>query len=296
MPRKKNRSKVRYARVPSGGETCPFCMMLASRGAVYHSEATAGGDGHYHAHCRCRIVPVFGDQQIEGYDPSEWYRKWQTTIQEEGQEKWVQSKVHSGERTAWKNETIEAIQDTNTLVSWLEETHEIRVSDAFRSLPFEHQKAICAGVDDAAKAYGVSSVRKIEITTLRGADGKYSTDGIIKIAKNCSDYYLTAVHEYAHGVDYFRSPVGRFEFGRGLVKDACKTMRLKVGSEAFYDAILPIARYNVGLCDYLADDLDELFAWTLEYNMKKRALLATGAQVGDCPFADCVLSLFNEAV
>ena len=27
--------KPKYARVPSGGETCEFCIMLASRGAVY---------------------------------------------------------------------------------------------------------------------------------------------------------------------------------------------------------------------------------------------------------------------
>lgn len=69
-----DRRKPRYARVPSGGETCDFCIMLASRGFVYRSAASAGELNHYHAHCRCRIVPGFDGASVEGYDPEEWYR------------------------------------------------------------------------------------------------------------------------------------------------------------------------------------------------------------------------------
>lgn len=45
--------KPKYARVPTGDETCDFCLMLASRGFVYTSEATAGAIklDHYHAGC-----------------------------------------------------------------------------------------------------------------------------------------------------------------------------------------------------------------------------------------------------
>lgn len=66
--------KPRYARVPSGIETCDFCIMLASRGFVYRSNASAGEINHYHSHCRCRIVPGFGDVEVEGYDPEFYYR------------------------------------------------------------------------------------------------------------------------------------------------------------------------------------------------------------------------------
>lgn len=34
-----------FARVPTGFETCAFCLMLASCGAVYHSRKTAGERG-----------------------------------------------------------------------------------------------------------------------------------------------------------------------------------------------------------------------------------------------------------
>lgn len=42
------------ARVPSGPKTCKFCIMLASRGAVYGTELAAGGEGNtYHDDCDC---------------------------------------------------------------------------------------------------------------------------------------------------------------------------------------------------------------------------------------------------
>lgn len=70
-------NKVRYARVPSGFETCAFCFMLASRGFVYHSEATARGLHGYHNHCDCCIVPgVKGRTRIEGYDPKGMHDRW----------------------------------------------------------------------------------------------------------------------------------------------------------------------------------------------------------------------------
>ncbi|WP_419060046.1 hypothetical protein [Ellagibacter isourolithinifaciens] len=50
---------VTFARVPTGTETCTFCLMLASRGAVYHSRKTAGEFKHFHRNCDCKVVPSF---------------------------------------------------------------------------------------------------------------------------------------------------------------------------------------------------------------------------------------------
>lgn len=66
---KLDKKKIKYARVPSGSETCRFCIMLASRGAVYNNEKAAS---HSHANCDCRAVPDFG-KGIEGYD-QEYYK------------------------------------------------------------------------------------------------------------------------------------------------------------------------------------------------------------------------------
>lgn len=74
---KRDPIKPKYARVPSGSETCRFCIMLASRGFAYRNEKTAGGDGHYHANCDCRIVPGFdGETKVPGYDPKKLYHQW----------------------------------------------------------------------------------------------------------------------------------------------------------------------------------------------------------------------------
>ena len=72
----------RYARVPSGTETCLFCLMLASRGFVYRTPKTAGEDGHYHANCDCRIVPSW-KYDIEGYDPQAIYTQWREATAEQ---------------------------------------------------------------------------------------------------------------------------------------------------------------------------------------------------------------------
>lgn len=66
---------VRFARVPTGFETCTFCLMLASRGAVYHTRKTAGEFKHFHRRCDCKVVPSFEDdadaELVEGVRPKE---------------------------------------------------------------------------------------------------------------------------------------------------------------------------------------------------------------------------------
>lgn len=71
---------ARFARVPTGFETCTFCLMLASRGAVYHSRKTAGEFKHFHRNCNCKVVPGFednpDDELVEGIKPGEMRDQW----------------------------------------------------------------------------------------------------------------------------------------------------------------------------------------------------------------------------
>lgn len=80
MERNCHRNDLRYARVPSGRETCAFCFMLSSRGFVYRSEQTAGHAHAYHENCDCVIVPGFEGldptDQVEGYDPDGMLDRW----------------------------------------------------------------------------------------------------------------------------------------------------------------------------------------------------------------------------
>ena len=79
--RRGGRYGVRYARVPMGGDTCRFCIMLASRGAVYWSDASAS---HSHSDCDCRTVPVFSgksENSIEGYDVKEYKSQYKKMLE-----------------------------------------------------------------------------------------------------------------------------------------------------------------------------------------------------------------------
>lgn len=71
-------ARARVARVPAGAETCAFCLMLASRGPVYHSEESAGRARRYHGMCDCQPIPVWdGDTLPEGYAPEDLYAKYE---------------------------------------------------------------------------------------------------------------------------------------------------------------------------------------------------------------------------
>lgn len=79
---KKGADQARFARIPTGDETCAFCLMLAGRGFVYLSELTAGGGpehstefDRYHSFCDCLIVSSFDPTpMLEGYDPTVYER------------------------------------------------------------------------------------------------------------------------------------------------------------------------------------------------------------------------------
>ena len=74
--------RPKYARVPTGDETCDFCLMLASRGFVYSSEATGGAVklDHYHSGCNCRVVCQWEDGGVEDYDTKAIYGRWQSAV------------------------------------------------------------------------------------------------------------------------------------------------------------------------------------------------------------------------
>ena len=63
-----------YARVPVG-VTCRWCIMLASRGAIYSDAAAAGDGNRYHGDCDCVPTPIRSRRDYpEGYDRREYER------------------------------------------------------------------------------------------------------------------------------------------------------------------------------------------------------------------------------
>lgn len=60
IARASERDGVKWAVVPQGGDTCAYCLMLASRGAVYSPE----WDVKYHDFCQCAMTPVFDKKDL----------------------------------------------------------------------------------------------------------------------------------------------------------------------------------------------------------------------------------------
>lgn len=70
-------SRAGWARVPTGAKTCAFCVMMASRGAVYRSAQRAHRSPGWHGDCDCQIVMVSGDEGWpEGHDPATYYDRY----------------------------------------------------------------------------------------------------------------------------------------------------------------------------------------------------------------------------
>lgn len=67
-------SRPRWARVPVG-KTCAWCLMIASRGAVYRSADSAGAAKKFHNHCDCQPVATWdhGNDLPPSYDEGHLY-------------------------------------------------------------------------------------------------------------------------------------------------------------------------------------------------------------------------------
>lgn len=78
------REGVRWARVPTGAKTCSWCLILASRDAVYSSKKSAGGDGHkFHGACDCVATRIGkASDYPPGYLPDSHYEMYQAARNE----------------------------------------------------------------------------------------------------------------------------------------------------------------------------------------------------------------------
>jgi hypothetical protein len=71
VARSSDRSRVGYVRVPMG-DTCAFCLMLASEGII-HSSGDDAGEA-WHGYCDCTLVPARDESDYpDGFDPDRLY-------------------------------------------------------------------------------------------------------------------------------------------------------------------------------------------------------------------------------
>lgn len=76
------RDRAQFAWIPSG-DTCAFCITLASRGWQTQSKKTLknGHAEHIHANCDCQYAIRFDSvSNVEGYDPDEYLAMYESKL------------------------------------------------------------------------------------------------------------------------------------------------------------------------------------------------------------------------
>lgn len=83
------RDKAEFAWIPSG-DTCPFCIMLASNGwrKISKKALKNGHAEHIHANCDCTyMIRHSSDFDVEGYEPEKYYQRYLNAEGNTGKEK-----------------------------------------------------------------------------------------------------------------------------------------------------------------------------------------------------------------
>lgn len=126
---KKKHSGAQVAWVPSG-DTCPFCITLASKGWQYQTEWGANSHSeHIHANCDCTYMVRFNDDlNVEGYDPEKYREEYleagdnrddrinamrREQYQQDKDKINAQKRAAYAERTEKNVETVPGFQDKN---------------------------------------------------------------------------------------------------------------------------------------------------------------------------------------
>lgn len=99
------RDRAQYAWVPIG-DTCAFCITLASQGWQYvSSESLRNGHAeHIHGNCDCTYAVRFNsDTKIKGYDPERYEQMYYDAPLKEGQRITAKNRLNALRREAYKD-------------------------------------------------------------------------------------------------------------------------------------------------------------------------------------------------
>ena len=108
------RDGAQFAWVPSG-DTCAFCLTLASRGWQYASKkAIKGGHAeHIHSNCDCQYCISFNNKtDVAGYDPEAYYEMYRSA---EGRT--PSEKINSMRRNAYEKDKKTEGSDNSELIN-----------------------------------------------------------------------------------------------------------------------------------------------------------------------------------
>lgn len=192
------RDGAQFAWVPHG-DTCPFCVMLASNGWRKISKAALkkGHAEHIHANCDCEYAVRFDSRtNVAGYDPDKYLRQYGAAngdLNAMRRERYAQNrdKINSQKRVAYKAQAYRKDRGAVNEISLVRRTEEIRLSvrqvESYKTPVYVSDNAtikpkalheIYQNTENALSEWGVSLDRKPKIIIvsddeLHGAVGIY---------------------------------------------------------------------------------------------------------------------------
>lgn len=192
------RDGAQFAWVPHG-DTCPFCVMLASNGwrKVSKNALKKGHAEHIHANCDCEYAVRFDSRtNVAGYDPDKYLRQYGAAngdLNAMRREHYAQNreKVNAQKRAAYKAQAYRKDRGAVNEISLVRRTEEIRLSvrqvESYKTPVYVSDNAtikpkalheIYQNTENALSEWGINLDRKPKIIIvsddeLRGAVGIY---------------------------------------------------------------------------------------------------------------------------
>lgn len=294
MLKNAKRDRAEWAWVPSG-DTCAFCITLASRGWQHASKAAMKGGHaeHIHANCDCEYVIRFdGKSSVKGYDPDKYlemyygayigeYENENMARTKKRQDGFSNAQINALRRELYANKKASIMNRARTIKNEAV-LREITKSDIIdmekyddivrffdqkkiQIIGFENKdildvKAVFAGVDDALNLMpgAEAHINKIVYNPKLKVMGKMHSDGLMEIGPSGLRDYGTGAHETAHAFDFAMSN-GNSDFSEQIVESARKALNLRKNSKEYLNL-------RIRLCGNLqdADKPYEVFAYGVE--------------------------------
>lgn len=181
------RDGTQFAWIPHG-DTCAFCLALASRGWQYMSKNALknGHAEHIHAHCDCEYAVRFdGKSSVEGYDPEKYLEEYNAAgrdINAMRRARYAQNKdtVNARKRGLYEEQAYRKVQrgasaEISLIRRGVEEKIPVKRIESYESQIYISDNAkikpkalnvLNQNTENALKEYGISIERKPTIVIL----------------------------------------------------------------------------------------------------------------------------------
>lgn len=264
------RDGAEWAWVPHG-DTCPFCITLASRGWQKAGKKTLKGDHaeHIHAHCNCEYAVRFdGRTTVAGYDPEKYLAQYNAhggDINAMRREQYAQNKdaINAQKRAAYAAQAYRKDRGAASEIPLVRRGEKINISakrvESYKTPVFVSDKAIIKpkalhkinqNTENALTEWGVGLDRKPQIVIVSDNE----LNGAVGIYDPCENivYYAESVGQTA---------VQNASGGAGAI-EAHEMWHMKQ-AEDFRQAGWTITRENRGeyldaLCKKCKERIDKL--------------------------------------